>query len=166
MLATHVTSNGEDAALLPSLLDLPLDEPGEHPVAVSIICVLTRFGLRTPLYLLPTYLDYRRTLKQAAGTPGLLHAAFLIESLTTCYSLSIWASPDAIPDFGTNVSYHVTAARNVFGRVRMSRHGGPEVWSTKWRLATVSNNLNWEDFDLRALILSMSRGLEGACLTR
>ena len=84
-----------------------------------------------------------------------MRAAFLIENLTTCYTLSLWSRPDDIPIFGTNVSHHVYAARRIFGRLIMSQHGGPELWSTKWQLTAVSNNLNWKDFDLRALILSM-----------
>ncbi|HEX6864594.1 MAG TPA: hypothetical protein VF414_17320 [Thermoanaerobaculia bacterium] len=135
-----------------------LTEPGDHPVDVPVVCVLTRFGLRHPLHLLFTYLDYRRTMKRAAGSPGLLRSAFLIESLTSCYSLSIWASPRDIPVFGRDVPEHVSAARNLFGRLAMSPRGGPELWSTKWRLSIVSNNLNWQDFDLRALILATREG--------
>lgn len=135
--------------------DLRLRAPGDHSVDVPIVCVLTRFGLRSPFYLLPTYLDYRRTMKQAARTPGLLRSAFLIENLTVCYSLSLWSRWSDIPAFGTQVAYHVTAARRVFGKLLMSKCGGPELWSTKWKLTSVSNNLNWEDFDLRGLILNM-----------
>lgn len=133
-------------------------EAGDHPVNVPILCVITRFGLRNAGYLLPTYLDFQRVIRQAeaAHTSGLLRSAFLIENPTTCYSLSIWASWDAIPRFGTNVSSHVDAARRIFGRVAFSKDRGPEIWSTKWRLVTVSNNLNWGDFDLRGLIRSTS----------
>lgn len=133
-----------------------LVEPGDHPVDVPVTCVLTRFRLRSARHLLPTYLDYRRVIGEAARaqTPGLLRSAFLIEDPTTWYSLSLWADPDAIPHFGTNVPGHVDAARGVFGRVAMNR-GRPEIWSTKWRLATVSNNLSWGDFDLRGLILGL-----------
>lgn len=140
------------------LSDNPLHEPGDHLVDVPIVCVITRFGLRSPRYLLPTYLDYRRILKQTreAQTSGLLRTAFLIENSTTCYSLSLWASWEAIPHFGTNVPYHVTAARKVFGRVHFVKGKGPEIWSTKLRLNTISNNLNWQDFDLRELILKMN----------
>lgn len=142
-----------------SPLTLHLDEPGDHPVDVPITCVITRFGLRSARYLLPTYLDYRRVVREVlqVQTPGLLRSAFLIENPTTCYSVSIWDSRTAIPIFGTRVPYHVSAARRVFGRVRFSKDRGPEVWSTKWRLATVSNNLNWDDLDLRTLILGMSK---------
>jgi hypothetical protein len=136
-----------------------LQDPGDHPVDVPISCVITRFGLRSARSLLPTYLDYRNTVREAeqTNTPGLLRSAFLIENPTTCYSVSIWASRNDIPAFGTNVPSHVSAARKVFGRVFLSKYGGPEIWSTKWRLTSVSNNLNWADFDLRTLILSMRK---------
>ncbi|HET8629146.1 MAG TPA: hypothetical protein VFL91_17130 [Thermomicrobiales bacterium] len=130
-----------------------LTEPGDHPVAVPVTCVITRFGLRSARDLLPTYLDYRRVAREAARTPGLLRAAFLVEGPAACYSLSLWASRDAIPHFGTNVPGHVEAARRVFRRLRFDERRGPEIWSTKWRLDSVSNNLNWADFDLRGLIL-------------
>lgn len=133
----------------------PLNEPGDNSVDVPIVCVLTRFGLRHPFYLLPTYIDYHRTLKHSHRIPGLLRSAFLIENLTICYSLSIWSRWDDIPHFGTHVPYHVDVARRVFGRVFMSKHGGPEIWSTKWRLTTISNNLNWSEFDLRSVIAHM-----------
>lgn len=133
-----------------------LNTPGDHPVDASVVCVITRFGLRSPRFLLPTYLDYRRVVRQAKATrtPGLLRSAFVIENLRTCYSISFWEDSAAIPWFGTNVPLHVTAANRVFGRVAFCRTRGPEIWSAKWQLASVSNNLNWEDFDLRALILN------------
>lgn len=146
-----------------SPLYLSLLEPGDHRVDVSIICVITRFGLRSPLYLLPTYLDYRCVVAEvkAAQIPGFLRAAFLVENLTTCYSLSIWSGWEAIPYFGTNVPSHVAAARKVFGRLSFAKDRGPELWSTKLQLKSVSNNLNWEDFDLRTFILGMSSSTEG-----
>lgn len=139
-------------------------EPGDHPVAVPIVCVITRFGLRSPLQLLPIYLDYRQVVReaQATQTPGLLRSAFLVEDLRTCYSVSIWAGDDAIPWFGTNVPRHVEAARRAFGRVGFRPGRGPEIWSTKWRLASVSNNLNWGDFDLRELIVRAQATSDGA----
>lgn len=79
---------------------------------------------------------------------GLLRSSFLVEGLTTCYSLSIWVDESAIPRFGSSVEEHVAVARGVFGRLRF-RNRRPELWSTRWRLAEVSNNLNWDAFDLR-----------------
>ncbi len=155
MVVSRSAEEGEDRGLR---LDLRLQEPGQHAVDVPIMCVLTRFRLRSPFLLLPTYLDYRRVVKDAARvkTPGLLRSAFLVEDLTTCYSLSIWASHDAIAHFGTNVPRHVEAGRRIFGRLSFRKDRGPEIWSTEWRLTYVSNNLNWGDFDLRSLILRMS----------
>jgi hypothetical protein len=114
---------------------------------------MTRFRLRSPLDLLFTYLDYRRLARRARGTPGLLKSVFLIEDLHTCFSISIWSGREAIPHFGTNVLYHVEVAGRVFGRLRMDGQGYPEIWSTKWRLASVSNNLSWKNFDLRRTVL-------------
>lgn len=137
------------------LAPLSLLEPGDHEVDASIVCVVTRFGLAKARYLLPTYLDYRRVVAAArrSKTPGLVRAAFLVESPTSCYSLSLWTDSTAIAHFGTNVGLHVEAARRIFGRLAFDPERGPELWSTKWRLASVSNNLNWQDFDLRKVLL-------------
>lgn len=155
--SSGVNDVAENFTRLP--LKLHLNEQGDHAVNVPIVCVITRFGLRSVWYLLPMYLDYRRVIAdaEATQTPGLLRSAFLIENPTTCYSISLWTSWDDIPRFGTNIPYHVNAARRAFGRVSFLKDRGPEVWSTKWRLMSVSNNLNWGDFDLRELILGMSR---------
>lgn len=147
----------ETATPLHSLDSRSLDEPGDHPVDGPMVCVITRFGLRGIWQLWATYWDYRRVVRQAHAThtPGLLRSAFLIENLRTCYTLSIWADPGDIPHFGANVPEHVMAGNRCFGRLAFHPGRGPELWSTKWRLASVSNNLNWEDFDLRALIRSV-----------
>lgn len=130
-------------------------EPGEHPVDVPIVCTITRFGLRSRRQLLPALADYRRVVRDAreSQTPGLLRCAFLVENPTTWYSLSIWSERDAIAHFGTQVLGHVDAARSLFPRLACESNRGPELWSTKWRLISVSNNLNWADFDLRRLIV-------------
>jgi hypothetical protein len=124
---------------------------GDQVVDVPIMCSITRFGLRSPRMLLPTLRDYRRLLGNVRNPEsfGFLKSAFLIENPTTCYSFSIWSE---FPSFSANVSGHVQAARGMFGRLSYDSDGGPELWSTKWRLVTVSNNLNWQDFDLRHII--------------
>jgi len=121
---------------------------------VPVVCVLTRFGLRSPRHLLPTYRDFRRVQEQArsADLPGLLQSALLVESPTTLYSLSIWSDMTEIGFFGTEVTKHVDAARRVFGRLAYEPDRGPELWSTKWRLATVSNNLNWAGAERERLL--------------
>jgi hypothetical protein len=125
---------------------------GDRDVVTTVVLVVTRFGLRNPVLLLATYLDYRRAVRQAMTAQGLLRSAFVIESLTSCYSLSIWDSRESIPRFGTIAEEHVNAARRVMGRVKKETGRGPEVWSTKWLLTTVSNNLKWDDFDLASLL--------------
>jgi hypothetical protein len=117
-----------------------LGTPGDHEVATSTVCVLTRFGLSGPRHLLPTYRDYRRVVRQAleSETPGLLKSAFLVESPTSCYGLSIWADYESIPWFGTNVPVHVEAGNSVFRRLSHDPARGAELWSTKWQLVGVS----------------------------
>jgi hypothetical protein len=121
---------------------------------LAVTCVITRFGLRSPRHLRPSYLDYRRVLQQVeqSQTPGLLRAAFLAENPTTCYVLSLWSGPAAIPRFGTDIPAHVDAGNRMLGRLRFDPDRGPELWSTKWRLVSASDNLNWQDFDLRAAV--------------
>jgi hypothetical protein len=128
-------------------------EPGDHAVDVPIVCSITRFRLRRARHLLPAYREYQKVVHEArlAQTPGLLRAAFLVENPVTWYSLSIWSDRNAIAHFGTNVPRHVDAARTFFPRLVFQP--APELWSTKWRLDSVSNNLNWGDFDMRGAIL-------------
>jgi hypothetical protein len=129
-----------------------LSTPGEHPVEVPIVCSITRFGLRNARSMLPSYLSYRR-VRQAAresSVDGLLRSAFLIENANTWYSFSIWSGD---PAFTAQVPAHLDAVRNAMGRLSFEPDRGPELWSTKWRLVSVTNNLNWRDFDLRGLIV-------------
>jgi hypothetical protein len=127
--------------------------PGDHDVDSTVVCVLTRFGLRRPWHMLRTYIAYRWLLRRVRQKPsaGFLHATFLVENPTTCYSLSLWADEAAIAGFGTSVAEHVDVARSVFGQLRFDS-GMPEIWSTKWRLCRVSRNLNWSGFDLRSVV--------------
>lgn len=124
------------------------DEPASGQIVDGdITCVITRFGLKSPRHLLPTMLEYRQVLRSVAepGSIGLLKSAFLIESPTSCVSFSVW---DREPFFSADVPRHVEAARRVFGRLEFDPGRGPELWSTQWKLASVSNNLNWGDLDL------------------
>jgi hypothetical protein len=131
---------------------------GDYIVESPVIAVFTRFGLRRPWHLFQTYLAYRwligRIRRSAPG--GLLKAVFLVENSTTCWSLSLWADESAIPHFGTSVMEHVGVARDVFRRVRFNGDR-PEIWSTKWRLSRVSNNLNWNGCDLSQLTIRQEK---------
>lgn len=112
-----------------------------HPGTESPpICVLTRFGLKSPLDLIPLYREYGRVLRSTrrSGTPGLLKSAFLVERPTACFGLSIWTEKEAIALFGTNVLAHVEAGNSVFRRLLVDDDGRAELWSTKWRLLGVT----------------------------
>jgi hypothetical protein len=142
-----------------ALSEVRLQEAGAHRVNVPITCVITRFGLQGARHLLRSYADYRRVVQEATTTqtPGLLQSAFLVESPRVFYNLSLWADEAAIPHFGTNVPAHVHAGNRIIGKVAFAEGRGPEIWSTKWRLVSVSSNLNWGDFDLRSVIVDHGR---------
>lgn len=128
-----------------------LSRPGEHFVDSTITCVVTRFGLRSSRFLVPSYREYQRVTRAAARSdvPRLLCNAFLIENPTTWYSFSVWRD---LPAFSAKVPAHVEAARKSFGWLRIDPELGPELWSTKWRLLSVTNNLRWDGFDLRSVL--------------
>jgi hypothetical protein len=110
-----------------------LEKPGDNLVDVPILCIITRFQLRSVRYLLPTYIGYLKVIKQTklTGNSGLLRSAFLIENLRICYSFSIWSIWEDIPCFGSKVTKHVEAARKVFDNTFFRSDRGPEIWSTK-----------------------------------
>jgi hypothetical protein len=124
-------------------------------VDVPIMCSITRFGLRNTRSLASSYLDFRRLLHAVEESPpdGLLKAAFLVEDPRTWYSFSIWSRE---PWFSAQLPAHVDIARNVFPRLAFDPERGPELWSTRWRLVSVTNNLNWNGFDLRQKIVDRS----------
>lgn len=130
-----------------------LDSPGDHDVESTIVCVITRFHLAHARDLLGQYRAFRAVAADAENLPGLLRSAFLVENSKTFYNLSIWSDRNAIPHFGTEVERHVTTARQIFGKLgQYADDGSRDIWSTKWKLMSVSNNLNWDDFDLRKLL--------------
>lgn len=138
-----------------------LREPGEHVVGSDVVCQITRFGLRCPIDLARAYLHFRRTRRQAKRVPGFIGAAFVVEGPWTCYTISLWRDPAAIARFGTSAPEHLRAARDLIGRVRFQPDRGPELWSTKWRLWTVSSNLNWGPVDLRRWLERTARTVDG-----
>jgi hypothetical protein len=138
-----------------------LTEPGDHLVRSDIVCQITRFGLRRPIDLVRMYLAFRRARRQARHVPGFLCAAFLFEDARTCYTLSIWRDLRAIADFGSRAPDHLAAARRVMGLLRFQPEHGPELWSTKWRLYSVSSNLNWDNLDLRRWLEQPERARDG-----
>lgn len=138
---------------LPPTHEPSLHHLGEESVESAVVCNLTRFALRHPLHLLAMYREYRRVLRQArqGDLPGLLHAAFALELPAACYVISFWRSAADVAHFGSQVPRHVTAGNSVLPRLRFER-GDMALWSAKWRLVSVSKNLNWPGWDLRDAI--------------
>lgn len=133
--------------------DLPFSSAVYERVGGTVSCVLTRFYLRSALWLPFFFLAFRRVRRQARETvPGLIEAIFLVEGPRTCYTLSLWTDDRAIVDFGTRVTTHISAARWAFGPTFCKKLCRPEIWSVQWRLWAVSHNLNWKGVDLRAVL--------------
>lgn len=135
----------------------PRTGAGYRRLETDVSCVLTRLHLRSVWSLPWMWLAYLRIRWEARQVRGLLRTAFLVAGPRTCFVLSIWADDRAIKEFGTRVETHVQAARLSFRRTFNKKRQRAEVWSTQWRLAGVSNNLQWGDFDLRATMDAEAR---------
>jgi hypothetical protein len=121
---------------------------GSQPVKSSVVAVITRFRFKHIWDLVGAYRAYRRIAADARSVPGYLHSAFLVQDHHSCCTLSVWADARAIARFGTLVPTHAGLGNWAFPRVRRTP-SGPELWSTRWQLAGVSNNVRWEGFELR-----------------
>jgi len=119
-------------------------------VKSEVSCVLTRFRLRSIISLPLFYLAFHR-VRRHATVPGLIKAAFLIESPRICYTLSLWADDQAIMRFSER-AIHVATANWSLAHLYRRDLQRVELWSTQWRLHALSNNLNWDEVDLRAVI--------------
>ena len=129
-------------------------------VNTTVSCILTRFHLSSPLFLLPFYLHFRRVRRDARHIEGLLRAVFLMEDSRTCYTLSLWSNDAAIVEFGT-VKAHVYAARSAFGPTYRKDLDRAEIWSAQFRLwAISSHNLNWDGLDLQSSLRREKRQRE------
>jgi hypothetical protein len=139
-----------------------LRQAGEHEVDAPNVCVLTHFRLKSARHLPSTYRDFGRVLRAAQDVEGLglLRSAILLENPTSCYIVSIWTDIDqTLVNFRSSVPVHVEARRNLLRRLSVHPDRGPEFWSTTWRLIAVSNNLNWDDFDLRGLLIAQGAAI-------
>jgi hypothetical protein len=123
---------------------------GYQVVDSGATCVITRFQLRSVWDLARLYLLYRRVRRDARQRcGGLLHAGFLVEGPRTFYSFTLWADDAALMEFGTVVDSHVRIASRGLRATYRPDVARPEIWSTQWKLAAVSENLNWEGVELR-----------------
>lgn len=124
-------------------------------VEPGITCMLTRFRLRSVVALVRFLVHYRRIKKQAEKVDGLITSAFLIENLTTCYTLSIWKQAhQSIPEFNVLVTDHIHAANASFDDL-VVQSGKPLLWSAQFRLSAISpHNFRWEGTDFSDLKLA------------
>lgn len=132
---------------------------GERLVETPIVCAFTRFHMTSPLHLPVSFREYRRVLARASSRDesGLLHADFLFSGPRTWFSFSVWRDYDAIPEFNSRTPEHAVAAGRAFARAARI-DGAPQIWSTKWRLLSVTNNLEWEGFDLAGALGASGEG--------
>jgi hypothetical protein len=125
---------------------------GYESVDSKVTCVITRFQLRSVWDLVRLHRLYCRVRRDARQRcSGLLHAGFLIEGLRTFYSFTLWADDAAILEFGTVVESHIRAAPLGLSATFRPEVERPEIWSTQWKLAALSENLSWEGVDVRSL---------------
>jgi hypothetical protein len=130
--------------------DASFSGAGYEMVSSNATCVITRFQVRSAWDLVRLYLLYRRVRREARQRcRGLLHAGFLVEGLRTFYSFTLWTDDAAIMEFGTVVDSHIRVASRGLRATFRPDVERPEIWSTQWKLAAVSENLNWEGVDVR-----------------
>jgi len=135
--------------------DASVSGAGYARIDSRVTCVITRFQLRSIVDLIRLYRLYRRVRRDARQRcSGLLHAGFLVEGPRTFYSFTLWRDDAAILQFGTVVDSHVRVAGRGLGATFRRDLGRAEVWSTQWDLSAVSENLNWEEVNLRSLVTS------------
>lgn len=95
-----------------------------------MICVTTRFQLKSLWHLLPFLMSYWRMRPDLVRTSGLLRHALLMENPSTWFAFSVWASDEAMSEFA-NMRSHIAAQR---GARRWCR----AIWSGYWRLDALS----------------------------
>src|SRR5690349_14297577 len=110
--------------------DSDLRDPGSdyRLIDSDVSCVITRFRLRSPLYLPLCYLFFRRIKREATSGGGLVATLFAVDDWHTFFTISIWSDHVALHRFNTRVRSHIRAANWSFGRVSF-RAGRPEIWS-------------------------------------
>jgi hypothetical protein len=136
-----------------ALDDATISGAGYERVDTKVTCVITRFQLRSFWDLIRLHRIYRRVRREARQRcSGLLHAGFLVEGPRTFYSFTLWKDEAAIVEFGTVVESHIRYAGRGLGATYRPELERPEVWSTQWKLAAISDNLNWEGVDVRPLL--------------
>lgn len=131
---------------------------GYDAVETTVFCVLTRFKVRSPIDLLRFFLLSRQIRRASKRISGLITSLFLVENLSTFFTLSIWKDRDAVLRFNTIVTEHITSANWCFRRLRLSSSGRVLLWSAQFQLTAVSpHNLCWEGVDVEPYLIRTSR---------
>lgn len=119
------------------------DETAPDRANTEIVCLMTRFEVRSLQGMLRLYRSFRRVREASRRQPGLIATKFLMESLRTCYTVSFWQNEAAIWHFNTHCVEHIEAANRCFRDLRRS-DGKVCLWSAKFRLSALSHfNTNW-----------------------
>lgn len=102
---------------------------------------MTRFGLRSAAKMPSMIGDFRKLSRHldTVTVPGLVDWTFLLESPSSCITLSLWSGP---PGLSGHVDEHLEMARGAFSRLGLD-DGAPKLCSTAWRLDSVSRNSYW-----------------------
>jgi hypothetical protein len=109
----------------------------------QIVCLMTRFEVRSLRGMLRLYRSFRKVREASRQQPGLIATRFLLESTHTCYTVSFWKNEAAIWQFNTDCVEHIEAANRCFRDLRRS-NGKVCLWSARFRLSALSDfNANW-----------------------
>ena len=116
-------------------------------------CVITRFELRSLIYMPMFFLAYRQVAKQTTRVTGLVKSEFLVKNPWVCYNLSIWTNDEAIVEFNNICLAHFGAVRWGVRLITQKVPGAYGMCSLHFRLHALSNNRIWGGTDLGTLLV-------------
>jgi hypothetical protein len=123
----------------------------------SVLCVITRFELKSRWAVLRTFLLFRRVRREARSVEGSIASLFVVERPRTCFTISLWRDADSILRFNSEAYAHVQAANFCF-RDLVRDESGVRLWSGEFRLCAMSpHNFRWTGIDFRSLIEEQSK---------
>jgi hypothetical protein len=153
--ASNSGTQSRVAAASPPAAAAPVDDDdygtGYRRVNSTMACVVTRFRMKSLLGVIGCYRHYRRIRAASRRQTGLLAALFAFDDTRTCYTISIWSDDEAILRFNTESSRHIRAGNWLAGRLDTCE-GRPELWSAKFSLQAIGDNLQWHGVDTRATL--------------
>ena len=131
-----------------------------HPrTDFPLFCTLTRVKVRTWFDVLRAWYMFKTVRNRSQRIIGLQRTKFLACADRSFIILSIWEREQALLEFASSVTSHHDSIRKILRRANWT-HGSPEVWSTEWRIWSVSNNLNWDGPEEWAKVLDSANSVE------